>query len=77
LPRSPYLSNGGFLALDSEQVVGADDVEVLDHRRSVHPALELLQEPQELGDRRPGVLDASASSVRITKVELSTTRVDA
>jgi hypothetical protein len=58
LPRSPCLSNGGFLALGSEQVVGADDVGVLDHRRSVHPALELLQEPQELGDRRPGVLDA-------------------
>src|SRR4029453_16453167 len=36
----------------SEQVVGAADVEGVDHRRAVHPALELLQEPQELGDRR-------------------------
>jgi hypothetical protein len=51
-------SNGRFLALGSEQVVRADDVEVLDHRRSVHPALELLQEPPELEDRRRRVLDA-------------------
>jgi hypothetical protein len=58
LARSPYLSNGGFLALGSEQVVRADDVEVLNHRRSVHPALELLQKPWVLGDRQPRVLNA-------------------
>jgi hypothetical protein len=39
LAQIAYLSNGGFLALGSEQVVRADDVEVLDHRRSVHPSL--------------------------------------
>src|SRR5919197_4070219 len=36
LAAADRLASGGVLALGSEQVVRADDVEALDHRRSVH-----------------------------------------
>src|SRR5207247_6132361 len=38
VPNSPSLSTDAFLALGSEQVVRADDVEVLAHPPAVHPA---------------------------------------
>jgi hypothetical protein len=50
--------SGGLLGLDSEQVVRADDVEALDYRRPIRPAIELLVELHVLGDRRSGILDA-------------------
>src|SRR5262249_9121033 len=52
------LPNGRRRVLGAEQVVGPDDGKAPDDYRSLHPALELLLEPCELGNRLPGVFDA-------------------
>jgi hypothetical protein len=68
------LSNGGSLALGSEeQVVRPDDVEC--HRRSVHPFLSCSRNRRNSGIAGR-VLDA-LGLVRITNLEVSTTHVDA
>src|SRR5215470_17664967 len=55
--RSRSAGLAGARRWGCEQVVRTDDVEALNHQRSVYQTLELLQEAQVLGDRRPGVLD--------------------
>ena len=42
-----------IVALGTEQLVRADDVELYDHRRPVHHVLELLQEPLQLAEADP------------------------
>src|SRR5215471_1844672 len=51
--RSRSAGLAGARRRGCEQVVRTDDVEALNHQRSVYQTLELLQEAQVLGDRRP------------------------